>query len=362
MKFVTSARGRVTVLGDHQDYLGLRVIASPINVGLTFEWNVKASPNLSVRIDSKPLGKIATIRGGESLKNDEFDLARACIQALERHGATLSGEVHVVVTGSLRPKSGLSSSAAFSIGFLRGLLRIATLDSSLDVKDPHLVPELAFEAEHDILGVPCGRLDQYTCNSDRPLFLEFTDPIKLMPLPFQFPLMVVDSLVPKSTEAIHVGIQKLLLAALKKIKGRASLELMKTMPSSEIIKHQDVLTPEELKAMLGVTRIRDCLVKIAAQLQNQNELDESRTLELLKKLGSEMFKEHEVLRNYLQVSHPALDEIVTIARQAGALGAKLTGAGKGGAVVVLLDPTSSDLSSRLKALMEQKGYRVLGHP
>ena len=43
------------------------------------------------------------------------------------------------------------------------------------------------------------------------------------------------------------------------------------------------------------------------------------------------------LLNTLQVSTPELEQLVMIARESGALGAKLTGGGGGGAMIALCD-------------------------
>ncbi len=357
--FITTSRGRVTVLGDHQDYLGLKVIASPINVGLVFKWEVRSSSSPKVVIDSAPLGKIGEIRPHESLKGDEFDLARACLLVLEQRGIKFSSEIKVTVTGDLRPKSGLSSSAAFSIGFLKGLLKIANVEGVNSIDGTQLIPELAFKAEHDILGVPCGKLDQYTCHSNQPLLLEFSTPLRIVPLPFKFPLMVIDSLIPKSTEAVHVKVQQVLSSALEKITGRKHPAIIRTISSSEVIKNQDLLSPLELKTTLGVVKIRDCLNRMAAILPSHAASTPVMPARIFQKMGEEMFKEHHVLSDYLNVGHPVLDEIVELAKSGGALGAKLTGAGKGGAVVALLDPKDREQGQRLAKMMEDHGFLVV---
>ena len=61
------------------------------------------------------------------------------------------------------------------------------------------------------------------------------------------------------------------------------------------------------------------------------------------------------LLNAIEVSTPQLEHIVALARQAGAAGAKLTGAGGGGSVVVLC-PTDSQ---RVQEALQQAGYRVM---
>jgi hydroxymethylglutaryl-CoA reductase len=76
----------------------------------------------------------------------------------------------------------------------------------------------------------------------------------------------------------------------------------------------------------------------------------------LPKLGMIMNMNHGYL-NTLSVSSPEVEELVTIARSAGALGAKLTGGGGGGAIVALCD--SAEMQQRVQAQIEVAGYESL---
>jgi galactokinase len=58
----------------------------------------------------------------------------------------------------------------------------------------------------------------------------------------------------------------------------------------------------------------------------------------LKRFGQLLYESHESCRDLYECSAPALDLVVDAARSAGALGARLTGAGWGGAVLVLVAP------------------------
>ena len=72
------------------------------------------------------------------------------------------------------------------------------------------------------------------------------------------------------------------------------------------------------------------------------------------RLGELMDVAHGLL-NAMGVSHPVLEEIVWLARREGALGAKLTGAGMGGTVIVLAD---LERVSHIKKALEMRGFRV----
>ena len=61
------------------------------------------------------------------------------------------------------------------------------------------------------------------------------------------------------------------------------------------------------------------------------------------------------LLNALQVSTPELERLIGIARRAGALGAKLTGGGGGGAMIALCDGNADEV----EAAIERHGFRTL---
>jgi galactokinase len=77
-------------------------------------------------------------------------------------------------------------------------------------------------------------------------------------------------------------------------------------------------------------------------------------------LGAQMFHAHASLRDLFEVSVPELDQIVESAASCpGVLGARLTGAGFGGCVVMLLDAGAGpSVSSRIAFEFERRfGHR-----
>ncbi len=65
-------------------------------------------------------------------------------------------------------------------------------------------------------------------------------------------------------------------------------------------------------------------------------------------LGPLMDRNHTVLQQ-LSVSSPELDSLVSAARSAGALGAKLSGAGRGGNMIALVMPEiAADVATALR--------------
>jgi mevalonate kinase len=77
-----------------------------------------------------------------------------------------------------------------------------------------------------------------------------------------------------------------------------------------------------------------------------------------KDLGILMYQNHDLLRK-IGVSHPKLDYLVEAARHAGALGAKLTGAGGGGCMILLCRSISD--RDRISRILRREGgtpYKV----
>ena len=75
--------------------------------------------------------------------------------------------------------------------------------------------------------------------------------------------------------------------------------------------------------------------------------------------GALMWASHVSLRDDFAVSTPELDAFVTVARQAGALGARLTGAGFGGCAIALIEKSNvRTLTESVTSTFAQQGYHA----
>ncbi len=100
--------------------------------------------------------------------------------------------------------------------------------------------------------------------------------------------------------------------------------------------------------------------KYAHIFRNAEELAQEARKQLaafdLPKLGISMNKNHEMLQQ-IGVSCDELDALVDLARDNGALGAKMTGTGRGGYMVALTP--SRELQERVAVEIERKGFQAL---
>ena len=83
------------------------------------------------------------------------------------------------------------------------------------------------------------------------------------------------------------------------------------------------------------------------------------TLELARRLGDLLNASHDSLRSRLRVSHPALDHLCRTAIDAGAFGARLTGAGFGGSIIALCD---EDQAAAVVEALSLEGTAFVAEP
>lgn len=138
---------------------------------------------------------------------------------------------------------------------------------------------------------------------------------------------------------------------------------------------QTITLNESIPIVIGLSGVESMTSKMVKQVREQaekypkwykqifNQMDElaiasKAAIELreLDELGMIMNMNHGFL-NILGVSCPEVEELVEIARQNGALGAKLTGGGGGGAMIALCD--SEKTQKNIQKEMHQAGYDAL---
>jgi galactokinase len=214
--------------------------------------------------------------------------------------------------------SGLSSSAALEIA----VALVAATVSGFDLA-PIDLALAAQEAEHVATGVPCGVMDQIASVSGRTRRALLLDCRTLAVTPI--PLPDVDILV------IHSGIERRLEASAYAARRAAC---------------------ETAAARLGVNALRDATIEqvaddpIARHVVTENARVTAFAAALenddLATCGALMVASHRSLRDDFAVSTPELDLLVDLNIEAGAYGARLTGAGFGGCVVALVASGEAD--------------------
>ncbi len=75
--------------------------------------------------------------------------------------------------------------------------------------------------------------------------------------------------------------------------------------------------------------------------------------------GELMYASHASMRDDFEISVPELDTVVEVARDRGAVGARMTGGGFGGSAIALLPAEDADaLAEAVVAAFAERGYRA----
>jgi galactokinase len=233
---------------------------------------------------------------------------------------------------------GLSSSAALEVATLRALRELLGL--SIDDVE---IAQLAQRAEIDYAGVNCGIMDQMAsslADTQSMLFLDTRSfERRLLPIPAGTELLVVDSGLSRSLAASAYNQRRAECEQAAQQLGVASL--------------RDVTQPE------AVERLPEPLRRRARHVVTEN----ARVLRAVDGgeaivFGELMNASHASLRDDYEVSVPPLDHLVALLQAHEAVhGARLTGAGFGGACVALCRESEAGRVGR--EIVEQ--YRQAGH-
>jgi galactokinase len=310
---LASAPGRVNLLGEHTDYNDgfMLPVATPqrTHVALShsgddqfyvYSATLDASVNFA-RDGSAPPGFASYIEG--------------CIRLVEAEGVKVP-PLRVYCSTEVPVGSGLSSSAALEVATLRALRMLL----GFELDDVRLA-QIAQRAEIVYARVNCGIMDQMASSlADRGhmLFIDArTLEHRLAPLPAGASLIVVDSGVARK------------LAGSKYNERRAECE--------EAARKLGVRALRDVTDPAAVEQLPEPLRRRARHVVQEN----LRVLEAIAgadaaRFGELMNASHASLRDDYEVSIPELDQLVALLRaQPGVFGARLTGAGFGGACVAL---------------------------
>ena len=335
--FAVHAPGRVNLIGEHVDYCGLPVFPMAVQRGVT----IAARPRrdaVSRLINLSPQFPERRFRVGADIPTlppgDWGNYLQAAAQAVARRYGHLNG-VDAVVGSDLPIAAGLSSSAALVVA--AGMVLLAANAVTYDALE---LMELLAAGERYV-GTAGGGMDQAISLGARAGFaarIEFR-PVRLrhIPVPEGWRFLVAWSLkhAEKSGPAQRLyNARTRETASAREIVAKhlglepvaSYAELLAARPRAELLAAGAVLEPDLLKRYRHVVsegaRVDDA---VAAMTRDD-----------LAAFGALMDASHESLRADYEVSSPELDRLVEVAREAGAVGARLTGAGFGGSIVALV--------------------------
>ncbi len=310
-----SSPGRICLFGEHQDYLGLPVIAMAISLRSYIKG--KKRNDRQVIIHKPDIDETESFSLDDLTYTKYRDYFKSGIKVCMDEGLNFSNGFECEVTSEIPFQAGTSSSSAIIVSWIHFLSQMADDPAEWDQQR---IGELAYRAEVKEFNEPGGMMDQYSAAMGKLIFLESEPEISIRSInPKLGPFVLGDSREPKDTMQI---LQRCRGARLKIIARLKMNNPDFNLHSYDLDSVSTGLSDEELKLMKGTIKNRDLLKKALWELE-KDELNHER-------IGGLLTEHHTVLREVLDVSTPKIEAMLDAALNSGAMGGKINGSGGGG--------------------------------
>ncbi len=404
-RWLAVAPGRVNLIGDHIDYVGLPVLPIAIDRDVRVEFRMADEPvvrltNVAARFAPFAFRLDRPIEA--AARGDWSNYVRAAARGLLDHGVPLRRGIAGTVDGDVPIASGLSSSSALVVASALALLRangVAVGDGArtgagagvagagagngagvagrggagrggAGVSTLELAAIMA-RAER-FVGLEGGGMDQAACLhgvAGHALRIDF-DPLRVAPVPVpEAWRWVVGSSLARAEKSGDVrdaynARARQSRAALRAVGGAGRVAGHGAGAVAGAV--AELTTTDNIEALLRHAR---GMVDATSYHRFRHVVSEGRRVVEaeramldgdMRRFGDLMVRSHASFRDDYEVSTEALDEIVAVAVEAGAAGARLTGAGFGGCAVALCDERT--VARVMEALAARFYLPRLGRP
>jgi galactokinase len=351
---VWAAPGRVNLIGEHTDYNDGFVMP----FGLAQRVTVAAAP----RDDDR--WRVASLNNSETATFSRYELhpgmsgwaayIAGVVWALEGAAHRVEG-ADLVLTSDVPVGAGLSSSAALECAVLTALVELNGLDIS-----PIQRARLAQRAENEFVGAPTGLMDQAAstlCTAEHALFFDCrsndAEQVALDLTGAGFELLVLDTKTPHALVDSEYATRRGSCEQAAQLLGIPALR--------DVTDLDDALgrMPDAVTAR----RVRHVVTENARVLEAAEVLRAGRTADLAPLLNAS----HTSMRDDFEITVPTVDLAVEVAREAGALGARMTGGGFGGCIIALVPAGAApDVAGQISDRFAEADYGApeffVGHP
>ena len=331
------APGRVNLIGEHIDYCGLSVLPMAIQRNVRIVFHPRTDRDVLL-VNRDPGFGPSTFTLSETIPpapaGDWGNYARAAAQALVPRFPDLRG-IDAQVESDLPIAAGLSSSSALVVAMALAILHA----NDVSVAPLELMDLLARGERY--VGTAGGGMDQSIILGAQAGCASRIDfhPLRLTPtaVPADWQFIVAWSMVhaEKSGAARQEynerprqadEARRLVAARLGHPEDTSYPALLAAAPAPELLE----IAGQSLPVVLS-WRFRHVVTEAVRVHQAEAAMARGD----LAVFGQLLDDSHQSLRDDYEVSHAELDHLVELAREAGAAGARLTGAGFGGSIVAL---------------------------
>jgi mevalonate kinase len=284
---VACAPGKVILVGEHAVVYGRAAVALPVREVEAQAMVEDADRGQGVVIVARDLGMNCALGRGD-VETALHPLEVTVVGVLQHLGLSLEQDLTIAVSSTVPIARGLGSGAAVSTAITRAVAR--HLSRELTAAE---VSRLVYEVERLHHGTPSG-IDNTVIAYERPVYFVRGQSLETFTVARPMSLVIADTGLESPTREVVDAVREAWLRSRDRY--------------------------EDLFDQVGAiaTEVRRCIEKGHLALVGRNMNENHR---LLQEMG---------------VSHPRLDALVQAATDHGALGAKLSGAGRGGNMIALV--------------------------
>ncbi len=319
---VAEAPGRVNLIGEHTDYHEGYVL--PTVIPRRTRATVRRRSDRIVRARSAALDPAWTQYelGAETRGRGWLDYVQGVTAVLAARGYDLPG-FDVEIDSTIPIGAGVSSSAALDVSLLRALRTLESLSF-----DDVALARLAQSVETDFVGAPVGIMDPMASGLGRAGHALFLDTrsldLELIPIPPSIEVVVIDSGVKHQHAGGDYAVRRKescaaaaeLGVTTRRDRGPDALREIRTLPPVLARRARHVFT-ENQRVLAAVDALRSADAE---------------------RLGLLFAASHASMGDDYEVSTPEVDTLVAIGASHPAIwGARMTGGGFGGAVVLITE-------------------------
>jgi galactokinase len=349
MSLAVRAPGRVNLIGEHTDYNNGFVLPVAIDLGITIAFEPTTDRRIDLALEADGRRAIVDLDAIGPPRSDWTDYVAGTAWALQELGAPIAG-FRGTLSADLPAGAGLSSSAGLELAVAWALGGGAS-----PLPNTVAVARAAQRAENEFVGVACGLMDQYAVTfgeAGHALLLDCRSIThRAIELPVDLAIVVVDSGVRRRLAASGYGERR---AACER--AVSQIRAISRSMAATVASLRDV-TPELLTEARSALDAETYLRARHVVTENGRVLATAAALEAgdLDRLARMFAASHASMRDDFEMSTPQIDRLVELASGVpGVVGARLTGGGFGGSVVVLVRLAAvDDLAAAIEA-----GYRT----
>lgn len=318
--------GRVNLIGEHIDYHGGLVFPAALTIG-TFAAAIKRDDEM-VRVYSEGYTEKPVIFSLHDLSKDEetswANYIRGVFKTLISEGYQIKEGIDLYLHSSMPSSGGLSSSSSLELLLIKLLSDMFNLNI-----DKTAMALLGKKVENEYIGVLTGIMDQFVIahgKKDHALLLNTSKLIfDYIPLDLkEYALVIVNTNKRRGlADSKYNERYTETMDALKILQEHYKITHLVELKSSDLPKVEEYLDP------LTFRRVRHIITEQERTINSAKALQKGDILSFAKYLSGS----HDSLRDDYEVTGVELDTLVSLLRESGAIGARMTGAGFGGCAI-----------------------------